>query len=79
MNRTRLTLLSAAFAIVLPIVVSADTVVEEIVARVNNGIITRSEYVRSRDQLKQEVQQQEPSDADRIFADKHCCCKRARI
>ena len=70
MNRTRLTLLSAAFAIVLPIVVSADTVVEEIVARVNNGIITRSEYVRSRDQLKQEVQQQEPSDADRIFADK---------
>src|SRR5271166_6980834 len=70
MNRTRLTLLSAAFAILLPIALCADTVVEEIVARVNNGIITRSEYVRSRDQLKQEVQQQDPSDADRVFSDK---------
>ncbi|MFZ3266827.1 MAG: peptidylprolyl isomerase, partial [Terriglobales bacterium] len=28
------------------------------------------EYVRSRDQLKQEVQQQEPNNADRAFADK---------
>lgn len=54
----------------LPVVVSADTIVEEIVARVNNEIITRSEYVRSRDQLKQEVQQQEPNDADRAFAEK---------
>jgi len=70
MNRTRLTLLLAAFATLLPVVVSADTIVEEIVARINNGIITRSEYVRSRDQLKQEVQQQDPSDADRVFADK---------
>ncbi len=48
----------------------ADTIVEEIVARVNNEIITRSEYVRSRDQLKQEVQQQEPANAERAFADK---------
>jgi peptidyl-prolyl cis-trans isomerase SurA len=70
MNRTRLTLLLAAFATLLPIVLSADVIVEEIVARVNNGIITRSEYVRSRDQLKQEVQQQDPSDADRVFAEK---------
>ena len=70
MNRTRLTLLLAAFAVFLPIVLSADTIVEEIVARVNNGIITRSEYVRSRDQLKQEVQQQDPSEADRAFAEK---------
>src|SRR6202167_4842550 len=70
MNRTRLTLLSAAFAILLPVCLSADTIVEEIVARVNNGIVTRSEYVRSRDQLKQEVQQQDPSDADRAFAEK---------
>lgn len=70
MNRTRLTLLLAASAALLPVVVSADTIVEEIVARVNNGIITRSEYVRSRDQVKLEVQQQEPSDADRVFAEK---------
>jgi peptidyl-prolyl cis-trans isomerase SurA len=45
-------------------------VVEEIIARVNNGIITRSEYIRSRDQLKQEVQQQDPAGADRDFAEK---------
>jgi peptidyl-prolyl cis-trans isomerase SurA len=70
MNKTRLTLLLSAIAMLLPISLSADTVVEEIVARVNGGIITRSEYVRSRDQLKQEVQQQEPNDADRIFAEK---------
>jgi peptidyl-prolyl cis-trans isomerase SurA len=69
MTRTRLTLLLAAVAL-LPAVVAADTVVEEIVARVNNAIITRSEYIRSRDQLKQEVQQQDPQDADRAFADK---------
>jgi peptidyl-prolyl cis-trans isomerase SurA len=70
MNRTRLTLLVAAFAALLPVVLSADSIVEEIVARVNNGIITRSEYVRSRDQLKLEVQQQDPSSADRLFAEK---------
>ena len=70
MKRTRLTLLLAAFALFVPVVLSADTIVEEIIARVNNGIITRSEYIRSRDQLKQEVQQQDPSDADRAFADK---------
>jgi len=70
MHRTRLTLLFVAFALLLPFILSADTIVEEIVARVNNGIITRSEYVRSRDQLKQEVQQQDPQNADRDFAEK---------
>jgi peptidyl-prolyl cis-trans isomerase SurA len=70
MNRIRPTLLLAAFALFVPVVLSADTIVEEIIARVNNGIITRSEYIRSRDQLKQEVQQQDPSDADRAFSEK---------
>jgi peptidyl-prolyl cis-trans isomerase SurA len=46
----------------------ADTVVEEIIARVNNQIITRSEYQRSKDQLKQEVEQQDPLHADKIVA-----------
>ncbi len=50
----------------LPALLRADTVVEEIIARVNNEIITRSEYVRSRDQLKQEIQQQDPSNADSV-------------
>ncbi len=70
MKSTTLTLLFAACALLLPASSPADSVVEEIVARVNNDIITRSEYIRSRDQLKQEIQQQEPADADRAFADK---------
>jgi len=61
-------LLSTVVCAALPL--TADTVVEEIIARVNNEIITRSEYIRSRDQLKQEIQQQEPNDADRVFAEK---------
>jgi peptidyl-prolyl cis-trans isomerase SurA len=63
-------LVGTVCALLLPAVLPADTVVEEIVARVNNEIVTRSEYVRSRDQLKQEVQQQDPSDADKVFNEK---------
>lgn len=71
MKKTKFTLLlTVAVAFVLPALLPADTVVEEIVARVNNEIITRSEYIRSRDQLKQEIQQQEPSAADRVFGEK---------
>jgi peptidyl-prolyl cis-trans isomerase SurA len=62
--------LVVGYALFLPSLLPADTVVEEIIARVNNEIITRSEYVRSRDQLKQEVQQQNPSSADRDFGEK---------
>lgn len=46
-----------------------DTVVEQIVARINNQIITKSEYQRNMDDLKQEVQQQDASNADKAFAD----------
>ena len=68
MKKTRLLLLLAVgYALLLPALSPADTVVEEIIARVNNEIITRSEYVRSRDQLKQEVQQQDPANADRAL------------
>jgi len=71
MKKARLPLLLAVgYALLLPSLSPADTVVEEIIARVNNEIITRSEYVRSRDQLKQEVQQQDPANADRAFAEK---------
>src|SRR5271157_2581626 len=58
------------WTLLLPSLLPADTVVEEIVARVNNEIITRSEYVRSREQLKQEIQQQEPNAADSVFGEK---------
>jgi peptidyl-prolyl cis-trans isomerase SurA len=71
MKKTRLSLLLAVgYALLLPCLSPADTVVEEIIARVNNEIVTRSEYVRSRDQLKQEVQQQNPANADRDFTEK---------
>ncbi len=71
MKKTGLPLLLAVgYALLLPSLSPADTVVEEIIARVNNEIVTRTEYVRSRDQLKQEVQQQDPTNADRAFAEK---------
>jgi peptidyl-prolyl cis-trans isomerase SurA len=62
--------LATACALLFPVLSPGDTVVEEIIARVNNQIITRSEYIRSRDQLKQEVQQQDAANADRAFAEK---------
>ena len=49
---------------------SADTVIEEIIARVNNQIITRTEFQRSKEQLRQEAQQQDPAHADKIVAEK---------
>jgi peptidyl-prolyl cis-trans isomerase SurA len=71
MKKNRIPLLLAAgCALLLPALSPADTVVEEIVARVNNEIVTRSEYVRSRDQLKQEVMQQDAANADRVFTEK---------
>jgi peptidyl-prolyl cis-trans isomerase SurA len=62
--------MAVGYALLLPALSPADTVVEEIIARVNNDIVTRTEYVRSRDQLKQEVQQQDAANADRVFAEK---------
>ena len=37
---------------------TADTVIEEIIARVNSSIITRSDLARSREELQQELKQQ---------------------
>jgi peptidyl-prolyl cis-trans isomerase SurA len=48
----------------------ADRVIEEIIARVNNQIITRTEFQRSKEQLRQEAQQQDPTHADKIVAEK---------
>src|SRR5437899_1095919 len=41
----------------LPAALPAQTVVEEIVAKINNDVITRSELQRSREQLMQEARQ----------------------
>jgi peptidyl-prolyl cis-trans isomerase SurA len=49
---------------------AAGQVIEEIIARVNNQIITRSEFLRSKDQLRDEVKQQEPANADRLYGER---------
>ena len=55
----------------LPAILRAsDTVIEEIIARVNNQIITRSEYLRSKEELAKEAQQQDPANAEKFVADR---------
>src|ERR1700691_3417382 len=49
---------------------AAGQVVEEIVARVNSSIITRSEFNRSKDQLRDDVKQQDPNNADKLFSER---------
>src|ERR1700674_4615975 len=51
-------------------VLCAGQVVEEIIARVNSQIITRSEFVRSKDQLKDDVKQQDAANADKLYAER---------
>jgi peptidyl-prolyl cis-trans isomerase SurA len=48
----------------------ADTVVQEIIARVNNQIITRTEFARSQDDLRKEAQQQDPVNAEKVIAER---------
>jgi peptidyl-prolyl cis-trans isomerase SurA len=59
----RITLAIAALCLSLP-AFAQDTVLEEIVARINNQIISRSELQRSREAMIQEIRQQSPQDAD---------------
>jgi peptidyl-prolyl cis-trans isomerase SurA len=47
-----------------------DEVIEAIVARVNNQVITHSEYLHSRDELKKEAQQNDPVNADKDVAER---------
>jgi peptidyl-prolyl cis-trans isomerase SurA len=64
----RLTLILMASAC-LP-ALAAGQVVEEIVTRVNSQIITRSEFLRSKDQLRDDVKQQDPANADKLYAER---------
>src|SRR5205807_3772878 len=66
----RFSLFLAVCLAAVPGALSAESVVEEIIARVNHQIITRSEYLREKEQLKQEVQQQEPGNADKAYAER---------
>ena len=57
--------------IALPAILHADdTVIEEIIARVNNQIITHSEFLHGKDELRKEAQQQDPGNADKFVADR---------
>ena len=49
---------------------AADKVIEEIVARVNNQIITRTEYLHSKEDLRKEAQQQDPVNAEKVVAER---------
>ncbi len=53
-----------------PPALRADSVIEEIIVRVNNQIVTRTEFIHSKDQLKSELRQQEPQDADKLYAER---------
>jgi peptidyl-prolyl cis-trans isomerase SurA len=55
---------------VAPAQVAPGQVVEEIITRVNGQIITRSEFLRSKDQLRDDVKQQDPANADKLYADR---------
>ena len=69
MKKLQLVLLSLCL-ISLPVLLNADSLVEEIIARVNNSIITSSEYARSKEQLKEEIKQQDTTNADKQFVEK---------
>lgn len=56
-------------ALWLPGFLSADTVVEEIVARVNNQIISRSAYQHEQQVLTDEAKQQDPTRSDQVAAE----------
>jgi peptidyl-prolyl cis-trans isomerase SurA len=45
-------------------------VIEEIITRVNGQIITRSEFVRSKDQLRDDVKQQDAANADKLYSER---------
>lgn len=61
--------ISVSIVLALTSLASADSVVEAIAARVNNAIITSSDYEHDRDSLKQELEQQDPANADKLFAE----------
>jgi peptidyl-prolyl cis-trans isomerase SurA len=56
-------------ALLLPAGLSADTVVEEIIARVNNEIITRTQFQREQQQIREEAQKENAQQAGKVVAD----------
>ena len=70
MNRLYQAFYSVLFVAAMAMPMAGQTIVEEIVARVNDAIITRSDLQRSREQLQQEFQQQFGAEAGTKFAAK---------
>jgi peptidyl-prolyl cis-trans isomerase SurA len=69
--RKLLPCLLLACVVALPFILRADdAVIEEIIARVNNQIITRTEFLHSKEELKKEAQQQDPVNADKLIAER---------
>lgn len=62
--------LVAALLLMSGLGLRADTVVEEIVARINNDVVTKTELERSREQLRQEIKQASVPNPDQVFAEK---------
>jgi len=62
MNRKFLLSLFTVF--LLSVSLAADTVIEEIIARVNGSIITRSDLAKEKEQLQQEMKQQNVPESD---------------
>lgn len=52
----------------LSLPLTADTVIEEIVVRVNSDIVTRTEFQQSREQVLNELKQKYGAQADQMFA-----------
>ncbi len=70
MMRNRLLWLSLLLLPLASVPLAGDTVVEEIVARINNQIVTRSEFQRAREQLQAEMQQQFGAAAEKEFSER---------
>ena len=74
--RSKLSLFTAvalaySFGFVLfPRQLRADAVIEEIIVRVNNQIITRTEFLRSKDQLKNDLRQQDAQNAEKLYTER---------
>lgn len=49
---------------------TSGQIVEEIITRVNGQIITLSEFERSKDQLRDDVKQQDAANADKLYAER---------
>ena len=62
MNIMKKFLISSAALLIVALAVHADNIVDEIIARVNDQIITRSDFDRAKTTNLQDLKQQFPSD-----------------